>query len=62
MEKVRLTIGGEAVGECDTETFELVKMYLAEGRNPTEIVRELKLCSIKHALAIVACARRELWP
>ena len=60
MEKVQLTLDGHPAGECDADTFELAKLYLAEGRTQIDVVRELKASGIGSPVTIVVNAKRAL--
>ncbi len=60
MDKVQLTIDGHPAGKCDAEIFELVKLYLTEGRKGLDIVKELRASGVEHAVTIVVNARFEL--
>ncbi len=62
MDKVQLTIDGHPAGECDADTFELVKLYLADGKKALEIGRELMASGIARtrATVIVVNAKFEL--
>jgi hypothetical protein len=59
-EKVNLTIDGNPAGECDNDTFELVKIYISEGRTDAEIAKELKANGVPHAISVVVNAKREV--
>ncbi|MDO8523582.1 MAG: hypothetical protein Q7S12_04895 [bacterium] len=61
-EKVEIYLGVSKVGEIDCEMFELVKMYITDGKNVKEVVEELKQYGITTSLAVnaVLTARRQL--
>lgn len=59
-EMIELTIDGIPTGECDQDTFGLVKLYMSEGRENADIAAELKANGIENALTIVINARREV--
>ena len=61
-EKVELFWETIKIGEVDSATFELVKMYLSDGKDVKEILQELKKCGLTTSLAIqtVLNARRHL--
>ena len=58
MANVQLTIDGHPAGECDEDTFELVRLYLTEGRSDAEIAKELKAAKVPHAVTVVVNAKR----
>ncbi len=62
MERRELTIDGQHAGFCDAEMFELAKMWLAEGRKPQDVARDLKASGVDLALTIVVNAKRALQP
>lgn len=58
--RVFLEINAQPAGDCDEETFELVKMYISDGRKEVDVARELKAAGTDHAITIVVNAKREL--